>query len=1128
MATNNFQLDNFQSDKNYVIEASAGTGKTYNIVEIVSKLVGSKNELTNKVVKLEDILIVTYTEKAAGELKDRIREKLPNADVDNAAIYTIHSFCQNTIKRFGKSANLPLNLNVVDKIAIENFAKRYVREDKICEDITYLYGYQQEFNVDSLIDTLVDGAQKYYLDKDYNEESKIISLTDLEDYKEIIKLKQSVFLTDTFDELLMRCPKYNYYYDILLKSNFERANKMAQDIKEKYSESFNFNGSSFQLRYFKSAPNDVIQAFNYFYDLKMRRNGIKNHKLLGAVYLKDFYVAWQKEKELNKNQTFDDMIRSVREALINDSLLKEALKKTYTYAIIDEFQDTNQKQFDIFKSIFMEDDLHKLIVVGDPKQSIYSFQGADVNVYSKAIIEIEDDHNSLSKNFRSTAKMVDSCNKFFESSAFFGSKFKPSDALQKNEPKSNFFDATYNGQETKAFWIAKDEENDVVTPEQFALIAVQQIIDCCTKVNGKTKLQIKPKEEDFRDVSFKDFTFLTKSKTEMTLVETALKNAGIPYVRYKDTQVFLGMECAHWIALLKALMTVDFTGYKRKVLKRALYTKFFGLSLEVINSKYVSKDDTEQVKQISLWRRMAENQNWKTLFDDIIVNSKLTKNMKSLKELQSLAIFKQIAKYCIEFLSSGKSLDELVRNLQNLSIGGHDDMDDSNGTIVEKSTNFDCVQIMTMHASKGLERSVVIASGGFKGEYNQIQIYQCPDDYGKNKLSFEKPEHYDDNRAAEFKRLIYVAYTRPKYILMLPYYESYTHEFLKESFVEYMNNYEDDYRIIESTKENYEVLRIKTNQILASNETKDDENTKHQFEKIAKIKKHTAEIKVSKHSYSSLHGPDIFEDDEENKEGVQPVGLSKFDKNAISVNIIYDESKEPLTLPSNYPAGSKLGTALHEIFEGLDFVNYEDGLEEKIKLTFTRQGIKFKEEWLEPTKNMVRNVLNAKLPLIKGSNIMDDFLKLKGISFDNKLDEVEFNFNIHKTSLKDYCNGFVDLIFKNGDYYSVLDWKSDRLNEQFINYCSTNSIKSHVDSCYSIQRTLYSYCLIKWLQSIMPNKTCEEIFEQHFGGVYYVFLRGCINDSYNGIYAQTWKSWDELKASFDYIVKLKVGGSIDD
>ena len=127
-----FDVKNFDPNLNYVIEASAGTGKTYNVVEIVNKLVNDYNEDLNK------ILIVTYTDKAAGELKDRIRSKIKDVDVDNAPIYTIHSFCKNTIKEFGISANLPLNLNVIDEALLDSFADRYMRTGSMLDDISSL------------------------------------------------------------------------------------------------------------------------------------------------------------------------------------------------------------------------------------------------------------------------------------------------------------------------------------------------------------------------------------------------------------------------------------------------------------------------------------------------------------------------------------------------------------------------------------------------------------------------------------------------------------------------------------------------------------------------------------------------------------------------------------------------------------------------------------------------------------------------------------------------------------------------------------------------------------------------------------------------------------------------------
>ena len=100
--------------------------------------------------------------------------------------------------------------------------------------------------------------------------------------------------------------------------------------------------------------------------------------------------------------------------------------------------------------------------------------------------------------------------------------------------------------------------------------------------------------------------------------------------------------------------------------------------------------------------------------------------------------------------------------------------------------------------------------------------------------------------------------------------------------------------------------------------------------------------------------------------------------------------------------------------------------------------------------------------------------------------------------------------------YFILDWKSDILENDIY---SDAAVCAKVDEEYSIQRVLYSYCLIKWLEQFYPKKTDAEIFDQHFGGIYYVFLRGTQEGQSSGIYAHTWKSFDDLQKSFD---KLKV------
>lgn len=1136
---NKFDLNSFDQNINYVIEASAGTGKTYNIVEIVDKLVNLHH------IDLHKILIVTYTEKAAGELKNRIRDKIVNADIDNAPIYTIHSFCQNTIKEFGLSANLPFNLNVIDESEIYKFADRYIREGDIVKDIALLYEAGEELKIDGIKEILVKGTQMYYLDINNNEDPSIISLDDVEYSRELFTIKVSILKKTAFNEFLNMVPQFKENYNILLESSIPKAQEFAKAIEESYFESFKFSGNKFTARTFQSDPL-ISKVFLYFKDIKEKltdkTKAIKLDKLIGPLYLKDFFIKWQREKEINKSQTFDDMIRYVREAIIHNETLKNKLKEKYSRAIIDEFQDTNQKQFDIFKSIFMEDEDHKIIVVGDPKQSIYSFQGADINVYYDAvnsIIKIGGKKCMLNKNYRSTQGMVESCNKLFNYYDFSGTSFENCGYLSETDGENNYHEVLYNGEKTKAFWIATDGSEEGIDAEEFATIAVQQILDCCSiDKNDKTKLQIKPKEKQFRNVTFKDFAVLARTKAEMVAIEKALKNAGIPYLRYKDNQLFLGKECAHWISILKAINVIDFTGKNRNILKKALFSNFFGLSLKQINSDYVNKDDIPEVILINKWKKLKNANNWEELFDDIIISSRLSENMNSLKEIQPLAIYKQISNYCIEYLSNDKTFDDLIRSLSNLSKGGDYEGDDQNGTIVEKSTNFDCVQIMTIHASKGLQFPVVIAPCGFKKPNRNGKVFKChikcEDDKEKQVIIFERTEEVKNENIEEWKRLFYVAYTRPQFLLIMPYYNTYGDDFLRDSVEKFMVNNKDSYKIIYNNELGYEELRKQTSKILSKlGSSMDDLVLKEQQDKVLKqMIKETSNKKTYKHSYSSLSHQRIqleeVEDIEVNKEGIIEEGLSVYDKNNKVIIPNYDDSIEPIVLPTDYPRGAKLGTALHEVFENLDFQNYEENISFKINRCFLNQGIKAKDEWISATKLIVDNVLKANLPIIRGNNLINESFNLTEISFENKLDELEFNFNVLSDKLKNYCNGFVDMIFTKDDYYSIVDWKSDRLNDLFDSYSNIDSLKNHVDDCYSIQRVLYSYCLIKWLKTTKPELSEQQIFEKHFGGIYYIFLRGCNENTGNGVYCQTWESWDVLEEAFKKIVADRIGGNYNE
>ena len=255
-------------------------------------------------------------------------------------------------------------------------------------------------------------------------------------------------------------------------------------------------------------------------------------------------------------------------------------------------------------------------------------------------------------------------------------------------------------------------------------------------------------------------------------------------------------------------------------------------------------------------------------------------------------------------------------------------------------------------------------------------------------------------------------------------------------------------------------------------------------------------------------------------------GLSEYDKNSIQIDIEYSE-EDPLAIPNGFPKGSNIGSALHEVFEKTDFANYNnDSLKKLITDRFDYYALSKDEENINYVVSMVDNVLKADLPVIKGnSGIKGQFFKLNELTKDNKKPEIEFNTNVLDGRLKNYFNGFIDLLFKRGEVYSVLDWKSDSLNDgDFANYYSKEELKRHTDNAYSIQRVLYCYFLIEWL-TLQYGNDKEKIFNEHFGGIYYVYLRGCKEDTSNGVYSQTWSSYKDLESAFNNIINKFMGGN---
>ena len=274
-------------------------------------------------------------------------------------------------------------------------------------------------------------------------------------------------------------------------------------------------------------------------------------------------------------------------------------------------------------------------------------------------------------------------------------------------------------------------------------------------------------------------------------------------------------------------------------------------------------------------------------------------------------------------------------------------------------------------------------------------------------------------------------------------------------------------------------------------------------EVLEKLHQAIKDSSLFQHSYSSI---------DKKSSGIEIESIDGIPQN-VSDEPVETEESETVNEISDYPRGNLYGDALHHIFEKLDFV--EIG---KMPLDNAQSDLKLKQL-------VTDSFLSQGLPIGRHPDWMTnqktgESFKLNELDSNKRRAEMEFRLKANEKGgvvadrLKTFCKGFMDLVFVREDnsgcpYYSVLDWKSNLL-AKYDSVASFEAVRDH----YSIQMVLYSYCLIQWLSCIM-HKDPKAVFNENFGGIYYVFARGCKEDEGDGIYAHTWESFDKLKSAYE-------------
>ncbi|HOV15100.1 MAG TPA: 3'-5' exonuclease, partial [Spirochaetota bacterium] len=487
---------------------------------------------------------------------------------------------------------------------------------------------------------------------------------------------------------------------------------------------------------------------------------MKNQLLRETIYdLRDESLKYKRENSL---LSYQDMINLVNDALNNEKL-KTILQQRYKYGIVDEFQDTDPIQYEIFTKIFLESNDNKLFIIGDPKQAIYGFRGADIYTYFKA----RDDFSKftaphiLDSNYRSCEDIINDYNEIFNNNWFDKNYIDYRDVnypKREDEPK-----IYYQSKEYSTTIIKLQGKLDYSSKKKF--VAKWMAYEILRVLDSDISYTLKGKS---KKLDLSDIAILVDTKNDAEIIENELDSLNIKHSFYKKSGLYRSREAKNIYFLLKTLST----DLKDDTLLGALLTDFFGVNLEILINK---EELISQFYDIFVkWQDYSLKKEYSKLFDSVINDTGVFFRLRENNDWdRTITNYNHIFQnLLIEAENNNLSINELVNLLKNYI--------EKNVTIEEiddlhrLETEEPKVKILTIHVSKGLEFPIVFIFGGFDPESNNNKNKNYYKFYKDNKTHYDIAkceENKISNKQYEIfekKRLYYVAITRAIFKLYFP------------------------------------------------------------------------------------------------------------------------------------------------------------------------------------------------------------------------------------------------------------------------------------------------------------------------------------------------------------------------
>lgn len=839
-------------------------------------------------------------------------------------------------------------------------------------------------------------------------------------------------------------------------------------------------------------------------------------------YVKD---ELRKRKEIRNILSFDDLLFNLQRAIQKGGEpLKENIRNRFRAALIDEFQDTDVIQYDIFKSLFDTKD-NILFLIGDPKQAIYGFRGADIFAYMNAAAHAEFRH-TLGENWRSEPCLISAVNTIFEHSdnAFVYNEINFNRVGAAKKPDPVFLKHKGESEPPLQLWFVNAGTGKPMTKGQAEKLISNAVAAEISRLLDRNN-EISLGEARLREG---DIAVLVRQHREAKLMQKALMAYKIPSVLHSDSNIFDSHEALEMERVLAGIVQPN----SERFLRRALATDMMGVSGEELDE--MTKDETQWEEWLVRFREYHDIWNksgFIQMFRQVISKQDILPRLMALPDgerrntnllhlaeiLHQTAVEKKLGMaWLVKWLSEQRDTET-----RDTDIPGAEQYQ------LRLESDDNAVKLVTIHKSKGLEYSVVFCPfiyGGSKIS-NKSKSFLFHDENDDRKLTLDMgSEDTEKNQVfaerellAENLRLLYVAMTRAKNRCYLVWGRFNTAETSAPAYLFHHPDAAED--IVSATADKFKSLddaniladlkaiQDKSDRTISLSEMPDEPGEPYSRtwsgDKLGCPKfqsKIHRDFRVS--SFSSLtsgrtHGAELADHD------AQAIHYDYADSEDTRV-------QEDLLNIFSFPKGPRPGTFMHEIFEHLDFTETDmsvvkDMIEEKLI------AYDFDLKWRDTIYDMIQKTLSVNL-----DETCKDF-KLSQIRNEDRLNELEFYFSLNRispkrlkqifekyavgdfsedfpsyieqldfASVKGFMRGFVDMIFQFQGKFYLVDWKSNFLGPGAEDYNQATMLQAMKENFYILQYHIYTLALHRYLFARHPGYS----YEEDFGGVYYIFLRG--------------------------------------